>query len=60
MKMEIAVFTASEAFMSHANARLTVHGRLLLVQRVAAGRPVALVARELGGRAQFRVQAASR
>jgi transposase InsO family protein len=34
--------------MSHANARLTVHGRLLLVQRVAAGRPVAHVARELG------------
>src|SRR5436309_16055857 len=34
--------------MSHANARLTVHGRLLLVQRVASGRPVAHVARELG------------
>lgn len=34
--MEIAVFTAPKAFMSHANARLTVHGRLLLVQRVAA------------------------
>lgn len=34
--------------MSDANARLTVHGRLLLVRRVAAGRPVAHVARELG------------
>ena len=34
--------------MSHANARLTVHGRLLLVQRVASGRPAAHVARELG------------
>ncbi len=35
--------------MSHANARLTPHGRLLLVQRVVAhGRPVAHVARELG------------
>jgi transposase InsO family protein len=34
--------------MSHANARLTTHGRLLLVQRVASGRPVAHVARELG------------
>ena len=35
--------------MSHANARLTVHGRLLLVQRVVEhGRPVAHVAKELG------------
>jgi transposase InsO family protein len=35
--------------MSHANARLTPHGRLLLVQRVVDdGRPVAHVARELG------------
>ena len=35
--------------MSHANARLTVHGRLLLVQRVVRdGRPVAHVAKELG------------
>jgi transposase InsO family protein len=33
----------------HANARLTVHGRLLLVQRVVHdGRPVAHVAKELG------------
>jgi len=34
--------------MGHANARLTVHARLLLVTRVAAGRPVAHVAKELG------------
>lgn len=35
--------------MPHANARLTPHGRLLLVQRVIdQGRPVAHVARELG------------
>ena len=34
--------------MSHANARLTPHGRLLLVRRVLGGRPPAHVARELG------------
>ena len=35
--------------MAHANARLTFHGRLLLVRRVVdAGRPVAHVAAELG------------
>jgi len=35
--------------MSHANARLTFHGRLLLVERVRTlGRPVAHVAKELG------------
>lgn len=35
--------------MSHANARLTVHGRLLLVSRVRGqGRPVAHVAKEMG------------
>jgi transposase InsO family protein len=35
--------------VSHANARLTVHGRLLLVQRVVhGGRPVAHVAKEMG------------
>ena len=35
--------------MSHVNARLTPHGRWLLVQRVRVqGRPVAHVARELG------------
>jgi transposase InsO family protein len=35
--------------MSHANARLTFHGRLLLVRRVRRdGRPAAHVARELG------------
>lgn len=34
--------------MSHVNARLTVHGRRLIVDRVAAGRPVAHIAAELG------------
>src|SRR5438046_1629518 len=34
--------------MPHRNARLTVHGRRLLVDRVASGRPVAHVAKELG------------
>jgi transposase InsO family protein len=34
--------------MAHRNARLTVHGRKLLVERVLAGRPVAHIARELG------------
>lgn len=34
--------------MGHANARLTLRGRLVLGQRVAAGRPVAHVAEELG------------
>lgn len=34
--------------MSHVNARLTVHGRQLIVDRVAAGRPVAHIAAELG------------
>ena len=35
--------------MSHVNARLTVHGRLILVQRVVRDRrPVAHVAKELG------------
>ncbi len=34
--------------MAHRNARLTVHGRLLLVERVCSGRPVSHVAAELG------------
>ncbi|MDF2444524.1 MAG: hypothetical protein JWR01_2727 [Subtercola sp.] len=34
--------------MSHVNARLTVHGRMLLVERVLSGRPAAHVAKELG------------
>ncbi|WP_405850328.1 IS481 family transposase [Streptomyces niveus] len=34
--------------MSHRNARLTVHGRRLLVDRVRSGRPVAHVAAEMG------------
>ena len=38
----------SEVLVSHVNARLTVQGRRLIVDRVAAGRPVAHVAAELG------------
>ncbi|MFH8701145.1 leucine zipper domain-containing protein, partial [Streptomyces chartreusis] len=34
--------------MSHRNARLTVHGRRLLIDRVRSGRPVAHVAAEMG------------
>ncbi|NBH02779.1 leucine zipper domain-containing protein, partial [Amycolatopsis sp. SID8362] len=34
--------------MPHRNARLTPHGRRLLIDRVTAGRPVAHVATELG------------
>lgn len=34
--------------MSHRNARLTVFGRRLLVERVASARPVAHVAAEMG------------
>ena len=34
--------------MPHRNARLTVHGRQLLVDRVLSGRPVAHVAKEVG------------
>ncbi|MEU0375228.1 leucine zipper domain-containing protein [Streptomyces sp. NPDC006283] len=34
--------------MSHRNARLTVHGRRILVERVLSGRPIAHVAAEMG------------
>jgi transposase-like protein len=34
--------------VSHRNARLTVHGRRILVERVLSGRPVAHVAAEMG------------
>ncbi len=41
--------TTTGGLVAHANARLTVHGRLLLVQRVVHdNRPVAHVAKELG------------
>jgi transposase InsO family protein len=43
------VFTDQEVLVAHANARLTVHGRRVLVQRVLEqGRPVSHVAKELG------------
>jgi transposase-like protein len=34
--------------MSHANARLTPAGRVIMVSRIRAGRPVAHVAAEMG------------
>lgn len=47
--MEIAVFTSPEVFVSHRNARLTVHGRRLIVRRVREqGMPVAHVAKAMG------------
>jgi transposase InsO family protein len=43
------VFTNQEVLVAHANARLNVHGRRLLVERIVThGRPVAHVAKELG------------
>ena len=43
------VFTNQEVLVAHANARLNLHGRRLLVERVINhGRPVAHVAKELG------------
>ena len=43
------VFTNQEVLVAHANARLNLHGRRLLVARVIDdGRPVAHVAKELG------------
>ncbi|WP_326772902.1 helix-turn-helix domain-containing protein [Streptomyces sp. NBC_01445] len=38
----------TEALTSHRNARLTLHGRRILVERVCSGRPVAHVAAEMG------------
>jgi transposase InsO family protein len=45
----IAVTTVQEVFVGHRNARLTFHGRLLLVQRVREQQmPIAHVARAMG------------
>jgi transposase InsO family protein len=46
--VEVSNLHRTEAFMSHRNARLTVFGRRLLVDRVRSGRPVAHVAAEMG------------
>jgi len=46
--VELSRSTTSGIFESHRNARLTVHGRRLLVERVASGRPVAHVAAGMG------------
>ena len=41
--------TNTEVLLSHANTRLTIHGRALLIERVLVdGRPVSHVAKELG------------
>ena len=40
--------TSLEALVAHANARLTVHGRLLLVRRVLSGHKPGEVAKQLG------------
>ncbi|MFF4963360.1 tyrosine-type recombinase/integrase [Streptomyces sp. NPDC001222] len=40
----------TEVFVSRRNARLTVHGRRLPVERVCSGRPVAHVAAEIDAR----------
>ncbi len=46
--VEVSTLRHTEVFVSHRNARLTVHGRRLLVERVRCGRPVAHVAAEMG------------
>ena len=48
MELSSSHTVRSEVLVSHVNARLTVHGRRLIVDRVAAGRPVAHIAAELG------------
>lgn len=46
--VEVSTRHHTEVFVSHRNARLTVFGRRLLVDRVRSGRPVAHVAAEMG------------
>ena len=46
--VEVSSLHRTVVFVSHPNARLTVHGRRLLVERVRRGRPVAHVAGEMG------------
>src|ERR687892_1913763 len=46
--VEVSSLHRTEVFVSHRNARLTVHGRRLLVERVRSGRAVAHVAAEMG------------
>lgn len=47
--VEIAVFNTTGGLVSHRNARLTVHGRRLLVHRIRVeGAPVAHVAKAMG------------
>ncbi len=46
--VEVSSLHRTEVFVSHRNARLTIHGRRLLIERVCSGRPVAHVAAEMG------------
>lgn len=46
--VEVSTLHRTEVFVSHRNARLTVFGRRLLVDRIRSGRPVAHVAAETG------------
>lgn len=46
--VEASSLHRTEVFVPHRNARLTVHGRRILVERVLGGRPVAHVAAEMG------------
>ncbi len=48
MELFNGIHEPSEVLVSHANARLTERGRLILCERIAAGRPVAHVAEEMG------------
>ena len=43
-----SIYSHLEALAAHANARLTVHGRLLLVRRVLSGHKPGEVAKQLG------------
>lgn len=46
--VEVSSLHRTEVFVSHRNARLTAHGRRILVDRVLGGRPVAHAAAEMG------------
>ena len=46
--VELSKAHQPEVLVAHANARLTPAGRMVLCQRIAAGRPVAHVAAEMG------------
>lgn len=41
--VEVSSLHRTEVYMSHRNARLTIHGRRPLIERVRSGRPIAHV-----------------